>query len=242
MYHFQSSRLFLAMLFLFSAMFAQTDSTEVYNNSLKKGSKSLQFRVTNNFTLSSFDGSDLSIKRHTSAKSAQRLGIGIIANFDSNDGGTINENGGIRSQDSDATSSEFDISMNVLWLKYFSPDKRMSFYWGVGPSGGFTLDNGETTNTNTFQDASMSIRNVKTDRTSFSVGGDLVFGTEFFLHKKISLTAEYRSSNSFIRITEDRNVEETDSFGNESTQESNVGINRFSLGSSTAYLGLSAYF
>ena len=49
MYFFRSTLFVLATLFLSPANFAQVDSTGVYNNSLEKGSRSVQFRVTNNF-------------------------------------------------------------------------------------------------------------------------------------------------------------------------------------------------
>jgi len=118
----------------------------------------------------------------------------------------------------------------------------MSFYWGVGPVLGFSLRKDNANNVTTFQDMTMITSESDIDRTTFSVGGLLVFGTEFFLHKQISLTAEYRSTSSYSRESEERSQSETDSVGNVSAQKSNLNTNRFTIGSSTVYFGLSVYF
>ncbi|MGH1365750.1 MAG: hypothetical protein ACRBF0_19470 [Calditrichia bacterium] len=234
--------IFYLSIVLSSALIAQSDSTKVAKNSLEKGARSLQFRVTENFTLSSFDGSDISYKRHTSAKTAQRLGVSILIDLDSDNGSSNSSNVSGGRQDNEVSENQYGLTLNALWMKYLTPENRMSFYWGIGPIGGVTFWDRNSKATTIFSDTTMRTSESEQDQLSLQLGGILVFGTEFFVHKQISLTAEYRSTSAFYRSSSDRTQKETDVNGELSTQNSETSSNRFQIGGSAVYLGLSAYF
>ena len=69
--------IFFLLIFIISFDFAQTKEEAVKTNSLEKGSWSLQFQISENFTLQSFQGSMISTKYHFTEKSALRTGLSI---------------------------------------------------------------------------------------------------------------------------------------------------------------------
>ena len=66
--------------------YAQSDDGQSDKEAtLQQGVWALQFQIKENFTLSAFEGTTLSVKRHTSATRAWRLGVSLGATFENSD-------------------------------------------------------------------------------------------------------------------------------------------------------------
>ena len=71
----KATSLTLISLFLFGAFSTQAQEQAAEINSLKAGVWALQFGISSNFTLSSFQGTTISAKYQTSTTNAWRAGI-----------------------------------------------------------------------------------------------------------------------------------------------------------------------
>ena len=94
---------------------------------LKKGSLSLQFRISENFTLSTFESSLFSLKKHTSGNKAWRLSLGLQSNFRNSDRDLSNFSSDVltdKSENDDDTFN-FSITFSAQYLKYLSTQKKI---------------------------------------------------------------------------------------------------------------------
>ena len=207
------------------------------NNSLEKGSWALQFQISHNFTLSSFQGSIISAKRHFSKKRALRFGVSLnasisdidenAASFDSDTLQTLQDNQSNRDFES--------INVTTQYLVYPTPNDRLSLFFGAGPIFGFSHNKSETERQiqNRINTTLKSI-----DKTNqWSLGIDMVLGSEWFIKKNISLLAEYGASLKYdwkkttkTTITEDR------------ATATKSKINSINLNANSVKFGLSIYF
>jgi opacity protein-like surface antigen len=149
------------------------------NHSLYKGSKSLQFRIGNDFSLTNFDGLSFSGKKHYSDKSAIRLGLDVSASI------THSES---RNQVSNTSSNNYDrqeLKLNALYIHYPKPGGIFKFYWGIGPSFGFyrSYRNGWS--------SSNGLERTKDTESRWSIGGLMALGAEWFANSNLSIHAEY---------------------------------------------------
>lgn len=177
----------------------------------------LQFGVTENFNLGSFEGSLLSAKKQYNARRAVRVGVGLSADIQTS---TDESDGSTREEDQSYQRAEVD----VKWIRYPVHDGTLRAYWGTGPSVEFVR------NSTTFDDANRT----ELDRLSLGAGLTGVLGAEWFVHPRISLSAEYRAGLTYRWTRED----DTLSAGDDSeTIRHNVR-----LGSRGVLFGVSAYF
>jgi len=241
--HFKSAVPALCLLFMLSAWgFAQNDSTTVAKNSLEKGAKALQFGVSRNFTLSNFDGSDISFKHQFSNKSALRMGLGFLLDLDSDTDDRTDSNPSVYSSQRESSTKLYGVSINAAWLKHLSPSKRISFYWGGGPIVGFDRIDTNVAETVVLSDSTSTFIDREQGQMVWEFGGILIFGTEYFLSKEISLTAEYRSTNSFFRTKDELSQIRLQPGSSTETRVSKGTANRFRAGVNNVLFGLSAFF
>lgn len=182
-------------------LFAQNsgERKEIAAPRMKNGTWALQFQISQNFTLSDFQGSVLSLKKHLSAKTAIRLGIGI-------DIQTSDENNEFRrfladtlsvSSNTDDNKDTHSINLATQFLYYPSSNNRIKPYWGAGPFiqyGHFKRDkNGQN-------DLTMDRFVENRDRSDWEFGVSTLIGVEWFVTSKISLLAEYGISFAHFAI------------------------------------------
>ncbi len=104
------------------------------SNPLRDGSWAIQFRITDNFSLSTFSGSVISVKRHYSARSALRAGLSLSLSAGSLESERAFQDTTITARgDSDA----YSFRVELQYLGYTSPSRKVSPYWGVGPLVGY---------------------------------------------------------------------------------------------------------
>ncbi len=207
---------FLLMLCL--PIFAQEVGTPqpAPRNSLVDGSWSMQFRIVNDFQLSSFEGTLISAKRHFSDKSAFRFGIAADFSLENTDSDNI-----ARYQDRDS----YAFTLNGQYIHYTSPGSAINFYLGIGPHLHYNSSMTETEEGNNTQ---------KTSIHTLAFGAITSYGLEYFLTRQISLICEYGAG---LRYTTSRN--ETEANG---LLSSETDTDEFRFFSASVDFGLSVYF
>ena len=228
---------FALVLFAFlAAIVAIPSETSAGENSLKKGKWALQFKVFNFINLSSFQGSTLSIKKHTSDRAAWRLGLTL--RFDVRDESTkilIYSNNA--PGHNDLTDIMFRIAAQKIF--YVNPQSDINFFWGLGPLFSyryFLNDRDNNSSDGQFQD-----RFWREDHT-WLLGLTGIIGAEWFATKSISFLAEYETSASYSERNQ-RVIRRRISFGNVNfNQDSTNKLNEVKFSSSQVKFGLSVYF
>lgn len=214
----------------------ETDGSPV-RNSLKPGSWSLQFGITDEWDLESFEGAAISCKRHYSNKSAVRISLGTSASSRDGDSELLDrQRDGESFSESDASSLAFDLT--VLYLYYPSPDKRVNFFVGVGPDIGYSWSERNDGAQSCQEQICVDTRRTSTSN-SVSLDARAVLGIEWFATENISFLAEYSTHAGYRHATgesETRQREPERSTRSESNEDT------FRFGSYDVRVGLSVYF
>jgi hypothetical protein len=182
---------FLVFGNLFCQNESQNDSLKI--NSLYKGSKSIQFRVTSNFTLSNFNGSNISAKYHFNNKKAIRVGVTLDA--DKADLESEKLSGG--EEYNDNFTKNFSVEINAHFIYYPNVNNRILLFFGIGPdfTYQYTEGNGELL---VYKEDTLSyINNSSSEYSEYDVGISLITGVEIFILNYLSIHAEYTSSFSY---------------------------------------------
>lgn len=116
-------------MFSSATVFAQADEE---SHALTEGAKALQFQITDNFRLSSFNGSAFTYKRHSSDDRAFRLGMSFGNRF-SSDSFTREQGEGQEDIERDSDRLDLAPSLNFSLVRYTDPDSEIKFYYGYGP-------------------------------------------------------------------------------------------------------------
>ena len=192
-------------------------------NSLYDGSWSVQFRINSNFTLATFEGSVLSLKKHYSDHSAVRVGVSYQF-FDSHDVNAISTPDTAFVADADRITH--NVFVDLQYLYYKKPDSKISLYMGAGPSVGYAKNR----DTRTVQ-SEVSYREAK--RWSFGVTG--ILGVEWFPTEGVGIHAEYGVQALF---SSSKYVIEVES----ASQVSNRETDSWRVSGRNVLFGLSVYF
>lgn len=226
--------------------FQSQAKAEGEKNYLVRGSWSLQFRISNNFTLSNFEGALISAKRHLSEKSAIRFGLSLSGSTGdvSSDNISSMQDSAISNTQNNSSDGELnDITVGVTSqiMFYTTSDKKINFYFGVGPD--FSYSRSRRDYDLQYIRTDFPIRNgVNNDysRTwTFGLLGS--WGVEYFITQKLSLMAEYGAGmgyHSRYRETKRSEFLEDRTTTDLRTEEEN----RFRFYSSNVNFGLSIYF
>ncbi|MCH8495123.1 MAG: hypothetical protein LAT57_05760 [Balneolales bacterium] len=192
------------------------------SHSLQRGSKALQFEISNNFTLSSFTGSVISYKYHVSDNQARRIGLSLNNSYIERD---------LPESETEYKNDQLDVSLGVeyTWLNYTQPDSDMKFYYGYGPriNVGYVM-----------RDQVFGERSTDMKRNMLGVAGIGYAGVEWFFKSSMSLHAEYRMSAQVNYYSERNRIE----IEGEGTDSSKNTITTFTLNGDGVRFGLSVYF
>ncbi len=206
-------------------------------NSLETGAWALQFQISRNFTLSRFEGSVISAKRHFSGKKSLRFGLSLNASISD-----VEQNSKQFASDTlrqilkaDSDSDVQSIELNVQYLFYPSPEKEINLFLGVGPMIGFNRSNSETGSERETPNPVESTSKRTSKRWSLGISANL--GAEWFATKSISFLAEYGLSLNYI-WSKDSRTDSTTGIVIESENKSKF----FNLSATSVTFGLSVYF
>lgn len=187
------------------------------------GAWALQFRISENFTLSTFKGSVVSLKRHYSPSTAIRLGVSVSAlTRDDALSTTYPDTTVDYDRDTDNTYGKLDLQ----YLHYTNPGSGVSLYLGTGPF----VQYGKSTET----EAGPDNRRVRTQKT-WSAGATGVLGAEWSLSSVVGIHAEYGVSAGYTHNTYSDERESPDYSGSQKGHT-------WSVAGSSVLFGLSVYF
>ena len=147
----------------------------------------LSFGIRENFTLGSFDGQGISLRRQLSENSGMRLSEYFWISGDNTD------------------SYRALNRISLLYIRIIHPNQKIRFFWGVGPS--YEYD---------YRINTSSSKHVEDINKLWSIGLRGVFGVEYFIIDQISIHAEYLSIAQYSRHTNilnwaDAGMEDTES-------------------------------
>ena len=233
---FRTTKFALVLIALLAAIVAIPSEISARENSLKKDKWALQFRVANFVNLGSFQGSTLSIKKHTSDRAAWRLGFTLHFN-------TRNESTEVLIYSTNAPGHNdlTDITFRISAQKilYVNPQSDINFFWGFGPLYSyryFLSDSDNKTSDGQFQQ-----RFWREDHT-WLLGLTGIIGVEWFATKSISFLAEYETSASYSERSQ-RVIRRRVTSGNVNYNlDTTNKLNEIKFSSSQVKLGLSVYF
>jgi hypothetical protein len=233
---------FAAAVTFFSGSVETVSADERSDDALRAGSWALQFGISSNFTLISFEGLSISAKKHFSPSRAIRFGTTIAAWTED-----VNMDDLYRSQDhqqssiSDADNNSLSWDISALYLFYPGPRDRLSFFAGLGPDFGYSRAKHET-NTNVIRDGQV-IQDAEQNKWTYNrrvyLGLRGVLGAEWFATKRISLIADYSLSTRYMWEKSETSSEYTSGSSSSSTDNDRQ---RFDLYSSAVQFGISVYF
>ena len=194
-------------------------------HSLQEDAWALQFGIGQNFTLNAFEGTAISLKRHTSAEHAWQIGLGL-------DGGIGRQKVEPDSGDTgEQDRNNVDVKLTARYLVYpmlteGAQFDKLQLFAGAGPLISYgRQEYGEP-------------GDYKRTYTNFTAGLSAVLGAEWFVTKRISLNAYYESALTYLRRTTAESQEESQEDGFEEEEV----LSRFSLGGRGVTFGLSVYF
>lgn len=155
----------------------------------------MQFQVEDNFQLSSFEGTGLSVTKNTSPTGAWRLGLsygGNLRKFTEERSGTFPYD--------DTNERDFaSVDLNLLRLKRVHPDRRIGMVLGFGPRVSLSRVHESA---NRIEDStSVSTGNFRRNVTSFDLVGQV--GAEVFVARSLSLHAHYEAFVGYLRSNEE---------------------------------------
>jgi hypothetical protein len=206
-------------------------------NSLVKGAWALQFQINNNFSLSSFQGSTLSAKRHYSNKKAIRFGVSLNGSFSDQD--QSSEVPGMVGPKNESDENSQSIGINTQYVFYPAPDKSVNFFFGAGPFTQFLRSNRTSTTSSGFSTSTRT----KTKGTTWAAGISGVLGVEWFATRSISFVAEYSSNLGYNSASQTDTAEQkTGTSGYTVTNELKRKSKGLQLSSGFVRFGLSVYF
>ncbi|MBL7960720.1 hypothetical protein JNL27_10835 [bacterium] len=214
------------IFFVISQLLAQDDKA---TTALQNKHWALQFHIGSNFSLSSFQGSLISLKRQFSEHSAFRFGVSFGSNISNLDGESrIFPVDTIQSKNK-TNSNGLTVGIVTQYIRYSPIDENIVAYYGAGPNLSIMHSKYDTE----------SLNNDQTTRTnSWGAGLNGVFGVEWFVKKNLSLSAEYAGSIDY-NFSHQKN---TSKYIGGPTYINESNSHGFNFGSNYVNFGLSVYF
>jgi hypothetical protein len=191
----------------------------------------LQFEVSNDFKLTSFDGVIVSLKYHFSPKFAVRFGAGV--NASSNDLNVEFKDyysGYTGFEPVNDWSHEFIFNSNFLF--YPKPNKLFKIFFGIGPRASYMNSNDERI----YVDGYKGYR----ESEMWTIGLNGVIGAEWFPLKFLSLFGEYSVYGTYGKSTLKNYVR--NNLTGEIVEYYNQYSDNFQFRGNIARLGISVYF
>jgi opacity protein-like surface antigen len=211
-------------------------------NALRPGAWALQFAIQQNFTLGSFAGSTLSLKKHFKQDQAFRLGISLNANDREASFEETVVFGNPREHDEKHDDQHINFQITVMYLRYYRSHNRVTIFLGAGPLAAYGRSKGNNVLDVSTDPMETSIRREETKSVNWSLGIVLAFGVEYFINKTLSLTAEYGSSLLYNDVQSDRIRYEDDIGGERYRMDTSIAYKEYHFAAQPVKFGISVYF
>jgi hypothetical protein len=219
---------FIALIVAATALRAQDATTTMW---LTDSSRAIQFGVSGNFTLGTFDGKSISFKQHLTDKRAIRIGVsfsGSINKQSSSDESFQNDTLLFRSNTSFPSTHALGLEISTHYLWYMPTADGIFLYCGAGPRGSYSRsENVGTTSSEKSE--------------SWTAGACGAAGVEWFIHKRFALHAEYQGYAQYAYTCSSSSYSGTNSSG-KYFHSTNSCRNTWNLSSQKVVFGISVYF
>jgi hypothetical protein len=224
--------------------FAQNQSTDT--TSLKEGAWALQFGISSNFTLTSFQGSTFSVKYQLSEKNAIRGGISVSGSTSTGNSTTS----GMVADTSIGTfpgrnsSSAQSVSLISQYLWYMNPSGPVHIYIGLGPTVSYSYSQNSPENISTGSNGYFSRAVNSSSSTQWATGLIGSIGVEWFPCYWLSLRGEYGESIQYQwrSVSSMTDYSSTDPSYVPTHYESSTKYKNWVLNSNSISFGLSVYW
>jgi hypothetical protein len=217
-------------------LLAQNDSTTINNPNDVLLKNALQFQISSNFTLRSFQGSVISYKRNFSKRSALRFGLSLSTTFRSDERTDYFSPLDSIQSSRDVNDDLFSMIVRCQYVRQSPKKLNTTIFYGAGPLIGYEY-NRTKSDQNNYNSESIYNNEVNTWR----VGISFVLGAEWFIRKNMSLLAEYGLDALYEWRNDDSTARQHTSSGeNKSVSERKSKI--YHIGASSVKFGLSVYF
>jgi len=197
MLKFTSLTLIFLLTSLFSLFAQSNESPQIENNNLHEWS--IDFGISNSFTLTSFQGSTISISKLYSKDSRIRLSLStdlsIAESSSKNERITNDSLKNSRVSDSN-TNDDHYYMLSCQYVYILSPYEKTSLFLSTGPLIKFNTRTGSSPYTN-YNINSVTQNKTDFEENSFGIGLLNSLGYQWFASDKISIHAEYRISLSY---------------------------------------------
>jgi hypothetical protein len=196
----------------------------------KENAWALQFAVVSNFSLKPFQGSTISLLKHSSVNRAWRIGFagGILYN----DADNTDWSEGLRRSRIDLTRYDLHFSIDLQKIFFANTESNINLFYGWGPTVSYHFNKGYDYNRGTMEGL----------KVNWEAGAKFVLGAQWFLTKSISLHAEYGSKLTYIFSWKRIERWQFDPFEPSNLYIDDSQTEGLNLSSSAVKLGLSAYF
>jgi len=188
----------LFSLFFILSLLSNTTAQTSYLDSLD-GKFALQFQISENFTLTNFQGATLSGKYHLGKRSAIRLGLSL--NFDDSNSDREITLSDTLDYNENAETNSIGFTISAQYLNYLVRTDDIGFYLGIGPTIGIGNSDFEFE----YDSLDSTINNGSGSSDSFTIGLDAIAGVEWSFHKDMTLSAEYGIKFYYTQRTEKLN-------------------------------------
>jgi len=210
-------------------------------NALHPGMYSFIFQIDEQFTLRPFNGMGIALKRHSSRKSAFRLGFGLDMTRDNIEDKNWREEDDTISSENFRTreANSYSVRLELLYVMYPWPDSYVNFYWGTGPLVRFSWANQESRSGYLDSESNVHESWEKYNSRSWIAGAKGVVGVEWFANRRISFQMEYQAELYYQSGYYER---ESGSYQNSTVRYSEDTSYRVVFDAGTVIFGVSMYF
>jgi hypothetical protein len=238
--------LMLASLIVLLTSQAQNQSSD--STSLREGVWALQFGISGNFTLTSFQGSTLAAKYQLSERNAIRGGVTITGSMIDGNGsytGTVADTG-IGNAPGNTSTRSANVSFVLQYLWYVNPNGPVHLFAGLGPSLSYSYSNSSSEYSYLYTGAPAHWVTNKGASSSilWAPGLSGVVGIEWFASRWLSLHAEYSEGLQYQwrSTTSTYDFLSTSLADNPYHTENPITTKGLSLSSSSVSFGLNVYW
>ena len=225
----------LAFFLTLGNVYSQEDSTRIFKTN------SIQFRMQNLLSLSSFKGALISYKYHTNDQNAFRFGINLYVRKWVEDETDEYFRSDTTFYNQKRDHNNMQIELIAEYLRYINPTDKIKMFFGIGPRAAFTINNFDTDEASSSDNVGHSYTQ-KYNNDHYEFGLTASYGLEWMFMQNMSLHAEYGFNISYFydyyaRTYKRENITPPDTIDNISEERTG-----FVFDDAGALLGISIYF
>jgi len=224
---------FLLFLLFAGLSFSQTENSDQSQSSETENLWALQFQVLENFKISTFEGSTISLKKVLSDCSSLRFGVSIYTDFSD-----VDEENTTTTAKNLQKNDQLSLNINSLYLWNTPIKNDISAYCGIGPTLSIGLYKTTSKNEGSNDVTYTTIEEITTQNT-FGIGVSGVVGVEWFVKDNISILGEYETIAIYNYTKTKTEVTNNNSDSNYNLERKGNTFRFISVG---AKLGVSIYF